>query len=143
LPGASHYDRAAVYALLDKPGLARAHYDSARVVLERSVAVDAKNARHHAGLGIAYAGLGRKEDAIREGELAVELAPISEDAHWNPAVALSLARIYTMAGEHDAAVDRLELLLSIPGDVSAPMLRIDPTWAPLRAHARFDELVKG
>ncbi len=141
LPGANHYDRAAMYGLLGRPELERAHYDSARVVLEQKVAEAPEEAGYHAGLGIAYAGLGRKEDAIREGELAVQLAPISKDAHWNPAIAIKLARIYTMAGEYDAATDRLEQLLSIPVDLSVPLLRIDPAWAPMRGYPRFQELV--
>ena len=38
----------------------------------------------HGQLGIAYAGLGRKDEAIREGKRAVALLPVSEDALWGP-----------------------------------------------------------
>ena len=52
-----------------------------------------------------------------------------------------LARIYTMVGEHDAAIDRLESLLAVPSPTAVPMLRIDPAWKPLRDHPRFQALL--
>jgi hypothetical protein len=52
-----------------------------------------------------------------------------------------LARIYTMVGEYDAAIDRLEALLAVPSPMSVPMLRVDPTWNPLRGHPRFRRLL--
>jgi hypothetical protein len=53
-----------------------------------------------------------------------------------------LARIYVMTGEYDAAVDQLEFLLSRPGNLSASLLRLDPTWTPLREHPRFQKLLE-
>ena len=87
------------------------------------------------------AGLGRKEEAIREGKRGVELLPVSKDAFWGPFVVEDMARIYTLVGEHGAAIDQLEYLLSIPAFISAPMIRLDPTWAPLRSNPRFQKLV--
>jgi hypothetical protein len=47
-----------------------------------------------------------------------------------------------MVGEFDAAIDQLELLLSIPSTLSVPLLRLDPAWDPLRDHLRFKKLVE-
>jgi hypothetical protein len=47
-----------------------------------------------------------------------------------------------MVGEFDAAIDRLEFLLSIPGQLSIPLLRLDPAWNPLRNHPRFQKLIE-
>ena len=55
----------------------------------------------------------------------------------------AVARIYAMVGEKDAAIERLEYLMSIPSLVSAPLLRVDPTWTPLRDHPRFRRLLEG
>jgi hypothetical protein len=52
-----------------------------------------------------------------------------------------MARIDAMVGERDAAVDQLEYLMSIPFDLAAPGLRLDPTWDSLRDHPRFQKLV--
>jgi len=43
--------------------------------------------------------------------------------------------------EHDEAFDLFEHLLSIPGDISIPLLKADPAWAPLRSLPRFQKLV--
>ena len=52
-----------------------------------------------------------------------------------------LARIYTMVGEYDAAIDQLESLLAVPSITAVPMLRIDPVWKPLRDNPRFQALL--
>ena len=107
------------------------HYDSARALVESKIEERPEDSRLHSALGIAYAGLGRKEDAVREGNLAVELLPISKEAYRGAYRAIDLAQIYAMFGETDAAIDRLEHLLSIPGPLSVSLLRLDPIWDPL------------
>jgi tetratricopeptide (TPR) repeat protein len=143
LPGASYYNRAAMYGLMGEPELEHAYYDSARTVLEKGVAAAPQDARYHSGLGIVYAGLGRREDAIREAELAAQLAPLSGDVMQNYFIAINLARTYAMVGEFDAAVDRLEELLSTPSLVSTASIRVNPFWIPLHGHPRFQRLLEG
>jgi serine/threonine-protein kinase len=130
-----------VYALMGRREQARAYFDSAgRFVLAR-LREHPDDARLHSALGLAYAGLGRKQEAIQEGQRGIELRPISKDAYQGYYRVWELARIYVMVGENDAAIDRLEYLLSIPGYVTPAWLRIDPAWAPLRSHPRFQKLV--
>ncbi len=52
-----------------------------------------------------------------------------------------LAAIYTEVGEYEKATERLEYLLTVPGDLSVNLLRIDPVWDPLRDHPRFQRLL--
>jgi hypothetical protein len=47
-----------------------------------------------------------------------------------------------MVGEYDLAIEQFEYLLSIPGELSIPLLRLDPAWNPLRDHPRFKKLVE-
>ena len=118
--------------------LALAYHDSARVVLERRLELRPDNGRDNGRLGLAYAGLGRFDDAKRAGERAVELsAGVFKDSFTVP----SLARIYVLIGDYDAAVDRLEQVLSVPSIISVPLLRFDPVWAPLRDDPRFQTLL--
>jgi serine/threonine protein kinase/tetratricopeptide (TPR) repeat protein len=133
---------AQIYGCMDKKQLEQASYESAQSILETKVRKWPDDARFHSALGIAYAGLGRKEDAIREGKLAVELLPVTKDARRGPNRVEDLARIYVMVGEFDAAIDQIEFLLSIPGELSIPLLRLDPVWAPLREHPRFKKLLQ-
>jgi tetratricopeptide (TPR) repeat protein len=132
---------ALVYGLMHRPDLERAYYDSARSIIYKKVQERPDDPRLRTALGIAYAGLGRKQEAIWEGQKAVQLLPISKEAFKGYHHAWELTRIYTMVGEYDVAVDRLEYLLSVPGQLTAAWLRIDPVWNPLRGHPRFQRLV--
>ena len=67
--------------------------------------------------------------------------PMSKDAWRGPSHVEAMARIYAMVGERDAAVEQIEYLMSIPFDLAAPGLRLDPTWDSLRDHPRFQKLV--
>jgi len=134
--------RALIYSYMNKKELAKKYYEDARSILESKIQESPEDARFHSSLGMAYAGLGRKEDAIREGKLAVELLPVSKEALCGPYRVDDLARIYVMVGEFDAAIDQLEFLLSIPSSLSIPLLRLDPAWNPLRDHPRFKKLLE-
>ena len=77
-----YYGKAESYWITNETELARAYFDSARVVLEGREVRSPHD--HHANLGVIYAGLGRVEDAVREGQLAIEALPVSKDAFWGP-----------------------------------------------------------
>ena len=94
-------------------------------------------------LGATYAALGMDEEAIREGQRAIELVPISKDALGGTTRLADMAAIYVTVGRHDAAVDLIEQLLSIPSGISVPLLRIEPVWRPLFDHPRFKQLIEG
>lgn len=129
------------YALRGDTAMARAYADSARFVLETLLREAPRDAATHAALGIALAYLGSKADAIREGERALELIPVSMGRLRSHAQ-LPVARIYVLVNEPEKAIDQLEPLLQAhalwPG-----YLKIDPTFAPLRGNPRFERLVAG
>ncbi|UCF18922.1 MAG: hypothetical protein JSU87_13465 [Gemmatimonadota bacterium] len=135
--------RAIVAERAEQVEFASVSFDSARVDVERRLAVSPGESRLHAQLGLAYAGLGRKDDAVREGRRAVELLPISEDAYAGAALVDNLAHIYVMVGEYEAAVDQLEVLLNADAPVTVPWLNADPTWDPLRDRPSFQALLAG
>jgi tetratricopeptide (TPR) repeat protein len=110
-------------------------------MLERKVEEIPNHPRYHGALGIAYAGIGQKEDAIREGERAVELLPLSVDAVYAITEVLDHAAIYTMLGEFDLAMDKIEYLLSIPSWISVTLFDWDLRFAPLKGHPRYKELL--
>jgi serine/threonine protein kinase/tetratricopeptide (TPR) repeat protein len=138
IPSALRY--AQIYRYMDKKELEKKYYDEARSILEAKIQQYPEDARFHLSLGIAYAGLGRKEDAITEGNLAVKL--VSNYAVIYPFHIEELARIYVMVGQHDEAIEKLEHLMSIPNPFSIHSLRLDPAWDPLRNHPRFKKLIE-
>jgi tetratricopeptide (TPR) repeat protein len=121
---------------------AREQYEVSRRFLEKKIQEGRNIPAVHEALGTAYAGLGRKEDAIREGKLAVEMIPVSKDAFQGPGSVITLAQIYTMTGEFDQALDQLDYLLSIPSWFSIRALQLEPVWDPLRSHPRYPQLIK-
>ena len=133
--------KAMVYRTRGQEVAARVYFDSARVALEASLGRrEDEYGRLTCMLGIALAGLGRNDDALREGKRAVETLSVSKDAMEGPLMLANLARIYVMLGEWDKAVDQLETVLARPGPLSAGWLRADPFWDPLRESPRFQRL---
>jgi len=133
--------QARLYALMHRGSEARAHYTSALNLLERDVRSHPEDPRIHSALGRAYAGLGRKEEAIREGKAATGILSVSKDALMGPLFVRDLAEVFTMVGETRLAVEQIQYLLSIPSEISVPILRIDPTWQPLREDPAFQKLI--
>jgi len=134
---------AQTYWLRGDKAKARIYADSARMAFEENIKATPDDAQQHALLGLALAYLGRKADAIREGQRSVELQPISKDAFSGPYMQHQLVRIYLLTGEPQKALDRLEPLLKIPYSLSPGLLRIDPNFAPLRGNPRFEKLAAG
>jgi len=139
-----HLAYAMVYQAMNNQSLMNSHAEEASTALEEALREHPEDSRIHASLGLAYAYLGRKEEAIREGKRAVDLYPQSKDAYGAPHYVNSLAMIYTVVGEYEEAINQLEYLMSIPsGDIiSIPVLRLDPMWDPLRQHPRFQSLLE-
>jgi tetratricopeptide (TPR) repeat protein len=127
--------------LLNQPQAARAQYEAARAILEARIRQDAQDSRYYSALGIALAGLGSKTEAIRAGRRGVELLPVSKEAYRGTYRREDLARIYAAVGDGEAAIDEIEYLLSIPGELGLGALQLDPAWNPLRGIERFERLV--
>jgi TolB-like protein/Flp pilus assembly protein TadD len=134
--------RALAWRFEGEDARAIAAFDSARVELEAALESDPAEPRMRSALGIAYAGLGRKEDALREGEEGVRLMPLDREAWRGGFRVLQLARIEAMVGEDERAVDHLRQLLSIPFDLTVAELRLDPSWDGLRGNPRFQALLE-
>ena len=87
------------------------------------------------------AGLGRKEEALSEGQRAIELASSVKDAETEPYVELGFALICAWTGERDLALRQLEALSKTPGYLTYGYLRLSPMWDPLRGDPRFEKVV--
>jgi eukaryotic-like serine/threonine-protein kinase len=135
--------RGIVYRFMNDQMRSRASFDSARVFLESEIKKRPDDYRLHQSLGVVYAGLGRSAEAVREAELAAEQLPLSVDALFGLRPIVSLAQVYIMVGKYDAALDKLEYLLSLraPRWITPPILRLDPIYDPLRSNPRFQALL--
>jgi eukaryotic-like serine/threonine-protein kinase len=134
---------AETHALRGDADVARAYADSARLAYEARLRDVPQDATTRTYLGLALAYLGRRAEAVREGERGVALMPISRNALLGAELQRVLAWTYSLMGEPEKAVDRLEPLLKLPFYVSPGWLRIDPSFAQLRGNPRFERLVAG
>jgi TolB-like protein/Flp pilus assembly protein TadD len=131
------------YSLKGDAANVRTSAEEARKAYEEQLRASPNDAQRHVDLGLALAYLGRKDEAIRQGERGVALDPVSKDAERGPSIQHKLVRIYMLVGEPEKALDQLEPLLKIPYWLSPGWLKIDPTFDPLRKNARFQKLVAG
>ncbi len=136
--------RAMAYAEAGDPARARANFDSARAILQDSVAAHPDDSRLHIALGLALAGLGQRDGAIRAAERAMDLAPLSTDIVRATCFMGGAAEIFASLGENDAAIRLLDRLLQLPAgrEASVPLLRVDPAYDRLRDDPSFQRMLE-
>jgi tetratricopeptide (TPR) repeat protein len=132
----------ALRAMGDEAG-AMAAFQEAREAMEGMIPELEDDCRVHGALGRIYASMGMREEAIRAAMHAVELLPPEKDALIGPFNMIVLAEVYATLGEPEAAVERLEYLLSIPSGITRWGLRSGPQWDPIREHPSFQALLEG
>ncbi len=127
---------------------AKTDFETARPALEKTVTDSPQDATRHAQLGLLYAFMGRKEDALREAQRAVELKPVSRDAIEGASAQAFQALIFARTGETDRAIAEVERLLTTPftvdyADESITLsdLRTRWEWDPLRNDPRFQKIL--
>src|SRR5205814_87992 len=116
-------------------------FQQARPVMEKITRDQPDYAVGLSVLGLLDAGLGRNEDAIREGTRAVEVLPISKDSINGTSLLENLAVIYAWTGETDRALETLSYLAGIPATLSYGHLSLHPEWDPLRNDPRFAKII--
>ena len=122
---------------------ARTAFTTARGEVEKVVREQPDNGYALSGLGLIDAALGNKKDAIREGEGAVALVPVTKNTIDGAMLRQYLAIIYAWVGKKDAALDQLDAATKMPGYLSYGELQVDPLWDPLRNDQRFEKIVAG
>jgi len=121
---------------------ARSAFTAARTEQEKIVQDQPNYGPALCVLGLIDAGLGRKEDALREGRRAVELLPVEKDAVDGPAIIKYLAMIAGWLGDKDLAFEQLGIALGIQSGVSYGELKLLPWWDPLRGDPRFEKILE-
>ncbi len=134
--------KAALFDGRSNRGRAIPYYDSATAVLTGRAQPGEGfwAAQFHADLGVAYAGMGNQEEAVRELrqviELSQELDPVG--------VAIAsgfVGLIYAMTGEFELAVPQFQRSLSVPSWIGPGLYEIDPALEPMRELPAFRELI--
>ena len=92
-------------------------------------------------LGLIDAGLGRKEEALREGRRAVELLSVEKDPINGIAMIKYSAMIAAWVGDNDLACEQLAVAIRPPSRLTYGQLKLLPFWDPLRSDPCFKKIV--
>jgi serine/threonine-protein kinase len=123
---------------------ARSAFIAARAEQEKIVQAQPNYGPALCVLGLIDAGLGRKEEALREGRRAVELLPVEKDSMNGTAMVKYLAVIAAWIGDKDLACEQLASVIRRPSGPgpSYGQLKLLPFWDPLRGDPRFEKIVE-
>jgi hypothetical protein len=92
-------------------------------------------------LALIDAGLGRKEEALRESRRAVELVPVEKDSVNGADMIHYSAVVAAWVGEKELALQNLAKAARLPGGVTYGRLKLLPWYDPLRGDPRFEKIV--
>ncbi len=120
---------------------ARLAFTAARAEQEKIVQAQPDFGPAWCVLGLIDAGLGRKEEALREGRHAVDLLPMEKDAFVGRFLLNYLAVIAAWVGESDLACEQLAIIVRPPNSLTYGALKLLPFWDPLRGEPCFEKIV--
>jgi TolB-like protein/Flp pilus assembly protein TadD len=148
IPLPKSYLQACVFLVRGDTAKTQTDFEAARPSIEKLVAESPRNGTRRAQLGLLYAFLGRKEDALREGKRAMELTPITHDVIEGAVVEAFYALICARVGNTDETINRIERLLITPfaveyddASITLSDLRQRWEWDPLRNDPRFQKIL--
>jgi TolB-like protein/tRNA A-37 threonylcarbamoyl transferase component Bud32/Flp pilus assembly protein TadD len=142
IPFPNSWCRGLVARLRGDQTAAHTAFIDARTELEQTLRDQPDYAQALCALGVVDAALGNKEDAIREGERAAQLMPVTKSSLEGAKLMQYLAIIYAWTGEKDRAIARLAETVKLPVvELSYGYLHLNPLWDPLRGDPRFEAIV--
>jgi tetratricopeptide (TPR) repeat protein len=144
------YLQACVFLIRGDMAKAQMEFEAALPAIEKLVKDSPQDGTRRAQLGLLYAFLGRREDALREGKRAMELKPITHDVIEGAVVEVFYTLICARLGMTDEAISRIERLLTTPfavdyddASITLSDLRQRWEWDPLRNDPRFQKILAG
>jgi len=130
------------YEKLGRSEQARAAFERAKAQAQAALEEAPNEPSRRKLLARALAHLGQKEAAIAEAKRAIDLRPESRDAFEGPGYTAGLVEVYAATGENGKAIELLDGLLQRPGDLTVPILKLDPIFDGLRNDPAFQNLLK-
>jgi serine/threonine-protein kinase len=119
--------------------LARAFADSAIAPTRAQLSADKPASQLHGLIALMYAYRGQAREARAEAALGMERAESQTLRSYN---ALNAAKVEIALGDRDAAVALIQRARSYGTYETPSWLRIDPTYASLKGHPGFEQLLQ-
>ncbi|MEI6047516.1 MAG: hypothetical protein WCS03_01335 [Bacteroidota bacterium] len=127
-----------IHKYLEHIDMARKLYDSARVFYTKKLKEDPDNASNNIKIGLAYAGLKNRSNAVEAGMKALKLCT---DALTRNDILMDLTQIYLAVGDYENCFRQINDLLKNPSDLSIKLLQLDPVWKPIREKPEFKKIL--
>lgn len=121
---------------------AKENFRLTQLIMEEKVKETPDDSRYHSTLGIAYAALGKEQEALTEMRKAKQLRPIESNGMYGTPALFDAILIYVFLNDTDAAMDELEHLIAIPSPYSLKYLDWYFPLQPLKELPRYVELKK-
>jgi TolB-like protein/class 3 adenylate cyclase len=135
------FGRALLARMMKDEAKARAAFAAIRPEQEKIVRAQPDFGPAVCILALIDAGLGRKEEALRESRRAVELVPLEKDALNGSDMIHYSGIVAAWVGEKDLALQNLSKAAQLPGFLSYGRLELLPWYDPLRGDPRFEKIV--
>jgi len=135
------FGRGLLARMMKDENKARAAFEAIRSAQEKMVQEQSDFGPTVCVLALIDAGLGRKEEALRESRRAVELVPLEKDALNGADMIHYSGIIAAWVGEKDLALQNLAKAAQLPGFITYGRLKLLPWYDPLRGDPRFEKIV--
>jgi TolB-like protein/class 3 adenylate cyclase len=135
------FGRGLLARMTNDQGKARVAFTVARRAQEKLVQEQPDYGPAISILGLIDAGLGRKEEALREGRRGMELLPVAKDVTNGAEMIQNFAIIAAWVGEKQIACENIATVIKLPGTASYGRLKLLPYWDPLRGYPPFEKIV--
>ncbi|MBN2357239.1 protein kinase [candidate division KSB1 bacterium] len=130
-----------VYDVLDENEKARQCFARSIPLLREAIYKYPNDPRYHSSLGEALAGIGKQDEALREGKRAVELLPLSKNKAYGTSYVMDMAVIHALLGDVHAACEQIEILLKMDSWFTPLYFYMDIRIARLYGEPEFESLM--
>src|SRR5947209_13317137 len=135
------FGRGLLGRMLKDENKARSAFEASRPDQEKIVQQQTEFGPALCILALIDAGLGRKDEALREVRRALELVPMEKDSTNALHMIHYSAIVYAWVGEKDLALQNLAKAAQLPGFLNYGRLKLLPWYDPLRGDPRFEKIV--
>ncbi len=139
-PGEACLVKAKIHKYAGHADFARENFSLAAAYFEAQLTKNPENYHYYSKLGLAYAGLGKKLQAIEHGQQALTLGAQNHSAFDFPFILYDMIRTYTLCGEYGSALTSLNDLLATHSLYTLDYIQIDPDLKPLLEEPGFKDL---
>ena len=136
-----HLQLGLIYHAARDDSMAAIHFNAEHRLMQEMISESGNDDRYYRTLGIAAAGLGRKEEALEALARAKEIRSPSNDRIQGYLPEADLVTIFVLLGEYEEALTRIEKLIGKCDNLTVAMLQYDPLWDPLRGKERFKAIL--